>query len=279
MRIVVFLCILSVLSLSNISGQNGSPQNAGARGAAMGNASLTFDDINSAFSNQAGLAFLEGFAVSAYGESRFLTEGLNSYLFAAAMPVNKVGTFGLSVNYFGFKDYNEQKIGLSYSRKLAKNFSMGLQLDYLGTRIPEYGSAHSITAELGLLAKINKKFSIAAHVYNPIHSKVGAQDVLPTIVGLGVAYNPSEKVTLTGQLEKDIFGFPLVGRVGLEYKPIKFLSIRGGIVASQVATLSFGLGVNLQSLKIDFATSYHQVLGFTPALSVSYSIIKKTEKK
>jgi hypothetical protein len=57
------------------------------------------------------------------------------------------------------------------------------------------------------------------------------------------------------------------------------LSLRGGIVASQIATFSFGLGVNQQSLKIDFATTYHQVLGFTPALSLSYSILKKTEKK
>lgn len=258
--------------------QNGTPQNAGARGAALGNASVTFDDINSAFSNQAGLAFIDGISFTAYGERRFLTEGLNSYLFAAAVPYDKIGTFGVAINYFGFKDYNEQKIGLSYARKLAKNFSLGVQLDYLGTRIPNYGSAHAVTVEIGILAKLSEKVSLGAHAYNPVNAKVGPQDRLPTIFNLGVGYKASKKVLLNVQLEKDIYNFPLVARLGLEYRPSKALYLRAGVAASQFAQASFGLGVNVESLRIDFATSYHQILGFTPAVSLSYTIVKPEEK-
>ena len=255
--------------------QNGLPQNAGARGAATGNAAICFDDINSAFANQAGLAFVNDISISAYGERRFMAEGLNSYLFAAALPFDKIGTFGLAINYFGFSDYNEQKIGLNYARKLAKNLSMGVQLDYLGTRIPNYGVEHSVTVELGILAKLNEKVRLGAHVYNPVNAKIGPDDRLPTLFSLGLSYEPSKKVLLSAQLDKDIYNHPFVGRFGLEYRPIDAFYIRAGVSAAALAQASFGIGVNLEQLKIDFASSYHQVLGFTHAFSLSYSIQKK----
>jgi hypothetical protein len=258
-----------------LNAQNGLPQSAGARGAAMGNASVCFDDVNAAYSNQAGLAFVNAISFSAYGERRFMAEGLNSYLFAAVLPFDKVGSFGLALNYFGFSDYNEQKIGLNYARKLAKNFSMGVQLDYLSTRIPNYGLAHSVTVEIGVLAKLNDKVSLGAHAYNPVNAKLGPQDRLPTVFSLGMSYEPSKKVFLSAQLDKDIYNHPFVGRFGLEYRPIDAFYIRSGVSAAALAEASFGLGVNLKQLKIDFATSYHQVLGFTPAFSLSYSLQKK----
>ncbi len=270
-----YLKLLFFLAFAfSLHAQNGLPQSAGARGAAMGNASVCFDDINSAFSNQAGLAFLEEISISAYGERRFMAEGLNSYLFAAALPYDKIGTFGLAINYFGFSDYNEQKIGLNYARKLAKNFSMGVQLDYLGTSIPNYGTAHSVTIEIGILAKLNDKVRLGAHVYNPVQSKVGTLDRLPTLFSLGMTYEPSKKVFLSAQLDKDIYNHPFVGRFGLEYRPIDALYIRTGVSAAALAQASFGFGLNLKQLKIDFASSYHQVLGFTPAMSIIYSFKK-----
>jgi len=263
------------MTVYSVYAQNGLPQNAGARGAAMANAAVCFDDINAAYSNQAGLAFINDVSFSSYGERRFLAEGLNSYLFAAALPFDKIGTFGLAINYFGFSDYNEQKIGLNYARKLAKNFSLGVQLDYLGTRIPNYGVAHSVTVELGLLAKLNEKVSLGAHVYNPVNAKIGPNDRLPTLLSLGMSFEPSKKVFLSAQLDKDIYNHPFVGRFGMEYRPIDALYIRAGVSAAALAQASFGIGVNLAQLKIDFATSYHQVLGFTPAFSLSYHLHKK----
>ncbi len=269
--------LLSLVLCVAISGillaQNGTPQNAGARGAAMGNAALTFTDINAAYVNQAGLAFLEELSFGVYGERRFLAEGLNSFLFAAAYPNEKIGTFGLTVNYFGYNNYNEQKIGLAYARKLAQNISLGVQLDYLGTRIPQYGAASTFTFEIGLLAKLNEQFSIAAHTYNPIHAQVAGLDRLPSLVNIGLAYQPSEKVLLIAELEKDIYDFPLMGKFGVEYRPIHALSVRVGVQAAAEATqMSFGLGLYLQSLCIDIATSYHQVLGFTPSFGLSYGL-------
>lgn len=257
--------------------QNGIPQNAGARGAAMGNASLTFTDINSIFTNQAGLGYLEKLSFTVYGERRFLlADGLNSFLFGVAYPHKSIGTIGLSVHYFGYGKYNEQKIGLSYARKLFKKMSIGAQFNYLGTRIGEYGTAHSFTFELGILAKVTKQFHLAAHVFSPARIELPNGDALPAMFKLGGAYLPSDKVRITAEIEKDLEN-PFNGRFGVEYHPIHILYIRAGVSTTPVMA-SFGLGLNMTGLKIDIATSYHTVLGFTPSLSVSYVVGDKKHK-
>lgn len=258
--------------------QNGIPQNAGARGAAMANASLTFTDINSIFTNQAGLGYLEQLSFTVYGERRFLVaDGLNSFLFGVAYPHKSIGTIGLSVHYFGYGKYNEQKIGLSYARKLFKRVSIGAQFNYLGTRIEQYGTAHSFTFELGILAKVTKHFHLAAHTFSPVRIELPNGDPLPSLFKLGAAYLPSSKVRLTAEIEKDLEN-PFNGRFGIEYHPINILYIRAGVSTTPVMA-SFGLGLNMKGLKIDIATSYHTILGFTPSLSVSYVVGDKGSEK
>ena len=253
--------------------QNGIPQNAGARGAAMGNASLTFTDINSIFTNQAGLGYLENLSFTVYGERRFLVaDGLNSFLFGVAYPHKSIGTIGLSVHYFGYGNYNEQKIGLSYARKLFKRMSIGAQFNYIGTRFGDayYGTAHSFTFEVGILTKVTKHFHLAAHVFSPARIELPSGDNLPSIFKLGAAYIPSHKVRITAEIEKDLEN-PFNGRFGIEYHPIDILFVRAGVSTTPLLA-SFGLGLNMKGLKIDVATSYHMVLGVTPSISVSYVV-------
>lgn len=257
--------------------QNGLPQNAGARGAAMGNAAVTFTDINSVFVNQAGLGYLEQAAVTVYGERRFLVaDGLNSFLLGAAYPHKSLGTFGLSVHYFGFDAYNEQKIGLAYGRKLFKRFSLGAQFNYLATRIDQYGTAHNVTFELGILAKVTKHFHLGAHVFSPVRLQLPNGDYIPSLLKIGVAYLPSQQLRLTAELEKDLER-PFNARFGVEYHPMEALYIRAG-ASTDPLLLSFGLGLRLKGLRMDVSTSYHQTLGFTPGLSVAYIFGDETPK-
>lgn len=280
--IILFLAISLFIFSDSINAQLGSPQNAGARGAAMGNASVTFTDVNSIFSNQAGLAFLEKLSFTVYSESRFLTTGIHSFLFAGAYPHEKMGTFGLAIHYFGVEAYREQKIGIAYARKLFKNLSLGVQVDYLGIQIPEYGSANTLTFELGILAKVNDELSLGAHAYSPVRVPVNLDsnadfDKISPVFKMGAAYSPSKQVTLTGEMEKNL-DYPFRGKMGIEYCPISVLVIRGG-VGTRPFLMSFGLGIRLKSLDIAIASSYHQVLGFTPNLSLSYAVgkVAKTE--
>ena len=126
MQKLVFL--LPLFFSISILAQDGAINSTDARSNGVANASVAFTGINSILNNQAGLAELEnmGFLLSA--EQRFVLNDLNNFGVGFAIPTNS-GTFGISVNYFGFEDFNQSKIGLVYARKLMEKLSVGIQFD------------------------------------------------------------------------------------------------------------------------------------------------------
>jgi len=56
--------------------------------------------------------------------------------------------------------------------------------------------------------------------------------------------------------------------LGLEYKIINELSLRIGF-STNPAKNSFGVGYSLNKMQIDLAINKHQVLGYSPQISVS----------
>jgi len=267
------ILILFFFTLS-LSAQNGAPPVAGARGAAMGGTGVTFTDLNSAFRNQAGLAFLENMGGLVVGERRFLDSPVNALSAAAAYP-SEFGTFGLTLNYFGIDAFNEQKIGIAYARQLFDNLSIGVQFDYLNTQIQEYGSAGAITFEAGLYSKISDVLALAMHVYSPARIEWTAGENLPSIFTIGLAYQPSNKVMVTAEAEKDI-DFDTRFRGGVEYFVLEKVWIRAG-AATNPTNVTFGLGYAVsEELNIDIASVYHQYLGITPSIAVVYHLSSKT---
>ncbi len=267
----ILLCCFLLVTL-NAFAQNGLPPTAGARSAALGGSGLNFTDINSLFSNQAGLANLEGLSFTLVGENRFLLSEIKSLSAGAAIP-SKLGTFGLSLNYYGFELYNEQRIGIAYARKLMNRLSIGAQFIYLNTNIPDYGNQANFTFELGLQAKLSKSLSLGVYTFNPGRVKLIEEERLPTLLSLGLQYQPSEKLFLLAEVEKNL-DYTVRTRFGAEYQLIEQLWLRLG-VATQPVEYTFGLGYSLKnSFRIDVSARYHQVLGFSPGIGITYTKAK-----
>ncbi|MBK7871497.1 MAG: hypothetical protein IPJ74_12885 [Saprospiraceae bacterium] len=266
MKKILFILLIfnTLISIA----QNGTPLTGGARGAAMGNASVAFTDINSAFSNQAGLANLQSLSFTALAEQRFFISELQTLSVAAALPTAS-GTFGLTINHFGFEGFNQQKIGVAYARKLLDELSIGAQILALNTRIPEYGSKASFTFELGFLMQVLPELRLGVHTYSPMQIELVEGENLPTVFKIGLAYLPSERVTCSAEVEKDI-DFPARAKFGIEYQLVEQFNLRVG-AATNPTNLAFGVGYGLKNgLIFDLASVYHQFLGFTPTVSVSF---------
>lgn len=250
----------------------------GARSSAMGNASVSLSDVWSAHHNQAGLGFVRDISAGVYYENRFLLKEISVRGAAVALPI-KAGTFGLCITNFGYSQFSENKYSLSFAKAFGTKFSVGIAMDYISTRIAEgYGNKGAFAAEIGILAKPIKGLSIGAHVYNPTRAKIAEynDERLPTIIRLGADYNFSDKVTLALETQKDI-AQKAEFKAGIEYKAVKEFYLRIGI--STNPTLStFGFGINLKSFKMDVSASYHQVLGISPQLGLSYSFAKTGAK-
>lgn len=249
-----------------VLGQNSVAMPAGARGIAMGNANLTFRDIHSGFNNQAGLAFIKDFSGVAFVENRFLLSELQSGAISIAHPTTS-GTIGLVMQYFGFEGYNEQKIGINYSRILFDKLSIGAQFDLLNTRIKEYGNDTALTFEVGLQYEIWENIITGIHVFNPVRANIGGEDI-PSILQIGLTYQIAEFLTISSSVEKDTF-LPYNVRVGLEYQLLQKIYFRAG-VNSNPNKISFGLGYLVNQLQLNIAASYHNVLGFSPSFGISF---------
>ncbi|MDQ3193176.1 MAG: hypothetical protein M3Q58_16450 [Bacteroidota bacterium] len=263
--LTVFLWVL----IAPVFSQNNNQ--LGARSAAMGNSSVAISDLWSVHHNQAGLAGLDKMQAGIYYENRFLIPELSLKGLALAMPV-KNGVFGLSVSQFGFALYNESKVGLSYAQKLGEKVSAGVQLDYLNTFIAEgYGNKGMITGEAGVQAELAPGLTIGAHIFNPFRVKLATHnnERIPTIMRLGLNYEISNKVLICAETLKDTDHKP-VFRAGLEYNVIEQLYLRAGI-SSNPGMHTFGFGLNLKHFKIDFASSIHSVLGYSPMVSINYT--------
>ncbi|MBX2902375.1 MAG: hypothetical protein KF872_02375 [Chitinophagales bacterium] len=274
-----FFSIVSFILLSIAAFAGGDNFTAGARATAIGDASITLSDVFSTTTNQAGLAFMNEVAFGVYTDRKFVSAKTNNFNAAVAVPfVPKVGAFGLSVNYYGYGLYNETKIGLAYARRFGSKFSMGIQFDYMRFFIAENGQKSIFTLEAGFQYRPWKVLTFGAHVYNPIPYKIDRvfNERLPTIVKVGLGYEPSPKVLIAVEYQQDIQHKPQF-KGGVEYRPIKYLNIRAGVQTTPFS-FSFGLGTAVKGFRLDAGSSYHPVLGFTPQLSASYGFIPKKKK-
>ncbi|MEY4902739.1 MAG: hypothetical protein RLZZ292_554 [Bacteroidota bacterium] len=282
---------LSLLLSFSLSAQNAFAPIGGARGAGMGGASVAFNDINSAFSNPAGIAYLEHFSATVYAERKYGSSAILLGNVALAKP-SKFGTFGVQMQYFGNPDYSDQKLGLLYARKLFQNLSLGASVNALNTSTSLNGNITTLSFELGLTCQLLKELRLGTSVYNPIHartvnSNLFPEDYIPTILRVGGVYLPSDKVTFALEAEQNInysvpvtttpnpinsYGNPaaITIKAGVEYHLSEALTVRAGYKTNP-SILTFGLGYRLQSgARIDASAQRHNVLGFTPGVSFSY---------
>lgn len=256
----------------------GEFRTSGARQAGMGFNSISLQSVYSIFNNQAASAYLDKKSFGLYYSPVFVGQGVNNISGVVAIPVSKAGTFGLSFGYYGFNAYNDKKVGLSYAIKLAKYISIGVQLDWLNTRIEGYGQKNFATFEMGVMAKPIEELSIAAHVYNPLKLYVdnNKTEKIPTVLKFGATYEAIKKFFVTLELEQE-FGKKTRVRFGLDYTLKDLVSFRAG-VSTDPTVASVGVGVKLkQGLMIDFATSYNVNIGFLPHVGIAYEIKNKSK--
>lgn len=262
------LLILSLISFSAVCQHDNSP--LGGRSAGLAHSSVCLSDLWSAQNNQSGLAEIKNIQAGFYYENRFLLKELSLKSMAVAIP-SKTGVFGIIANHFGYELYNETKFGLSFAKRLFNNFDAAIQIDYLNTHISEnYGNKGILTFEAGIRTKLSRQIIIAAHLFNPVKAKLTEynNERIPSILKFGALYYPASKVIVSAEIEKNI-NYKADFRAGLEYNISKSIFLRTGI-STYPQCFSLGLGFEYRKVKLDFASSVHQILGYSPQFSMIY---------
>ncbi len=222
-------------------------------------------DVFSFTSNQAALASLKTAGAGIYGERRFMLSENSSYSLAAGFPTSK-GNFGIQLNYAGFKDFNENKVGLAYARSLGKKLDIGVQFNYYGYRIPAYGNASAINFEAGTIIHFSDQLRGGIHVYNPVGGKLGksGEEKLASAYSFGLGYDASRNFFISTEIIKEENKSVNVTG-GVQYNFHQQFFIRAGFM-SETGSSYAGAGVAWKNMRLDLSGSYHPQLGFSPGI-------------
>jgi hypothetical protein len=237
--------------------------------------SLHQSDPLSFTGNQAALAKVKSSGIGFFSERRFLLSATNAYTLGASLQT-RLGNFGLQLNYAGFKNFNENKIGMAYAQKLGKLVDIGVQFNYYGYRIPVYGKASTINFEIGTMVHLTDKLNVGLHVYNPVGGKLGkaSEEKLAAVYKFGLGYDASDNFFIGGEIIKEE-DKPVNIITGLQYHFDRQFFVKAGFL-SESTTAYVGAGVAWKNLRLDISSSYHPQLGFSPGLLVIMSFKSKS---
>ncbi len=244
----------------------------------LGAYSLNHMDLFSFTANEAALAQLQNIAVGLYAERRFLLSELTYYTAATGIPTT-YGNFGLMVDYSGFNAYNETRAGLAFGRKLGNKIDIGARFNYNGIRIPAYGTASSISVEIGSIVHVTDKLHAGIHASNPVGGKFGSdhtsnyrEEKLSSVYSFGMGYDASKKFLVSAEIQKEE-DQPVNVNAGIQYKFIKLLLTRIGLSTS-TSSGWLGVGVMFGSFRLDITAGYHPQLGVTPGMLLLFNFNK-----
>ncbi len=262
----VMAILLPFLSIA----QHTAKPNAGARGLSTANSNLLHRNVHSLFSNPAGLAYISSWQANSFLLNRFLLEELKTVSVGIAGPLS-AGGVGLKLSSYGFQQYREQQIGLGYGRQLFDNFSIGVSFDWWATRIPEYGQASSLTFEIGIQYEVSKQVSMGMHLYNPIRAEIIKGEVLPTLISIGLNYQPADYLVWSTTIEQSSVDGTSI-RTGLEYIVQEKVLLRCGVQTNPIQW-NMGVGYKWKNWTINIGTGFQQVLGVQYAIGLVYAVM------
>ncbi|MBN1340025.1 MAG: hypothetical protein JXA03_11920 [Bacteroidales bacterium] len=236
--------------------------------------------------NVAGLAELADPTGGVFFGNRFGIRELSAGAVAVAFP-SPAGVAGALYSHEGFSLWNRQNIGLVLARKLSSRIDAGLRLDYQSITFGEgYGKSECLSFSAGGITKISEKLFLGAQLINPyglyLREEAGGE-IIPSL-RMGMMYAFSGQLFCTLEAEKPS-GFKPSVKGGMDYSLSDLASVRIGFreAGSQKQTdplqgyimLAFGASLKWGNLTADLNTSFHQVLGWSPEISLSCQLNRK----
>jgi len=258
-------------SISTMASSNIFP--SGSRPLGMGNAFISQFDISATYHNQAGLAKIDSFSLSIFFENRFLLKEMSHRGILVGIPT-KSANFAFHYSAFGPAKWMESAISVACSKQLLSKLSAGIQINYYGMKLPEENTTvSSCGVELGFIYQLSSKTYAGLHLANPFSIPLKTYSYnqkIPYRFRLGCHTLLSENFIISVEAEKIETIKPIL-KLGMEWEAIRNLWFRGGFNSGQTKLFA-GLGFHYLFFNTDFAFSYHQFLGFTPSLTITFNL-------
>lgn len=268
-----YLSLLFLISFITLStGQSGPYLFAGAGYLSNGEIGILSEDAEAAIVLPALLAEREsgGWSVGASKRS-----GLSDFTEASGCAHLRLpwkDQLALGIQHAGIDGYSEQRISLSYARRLFDKLNVAATFDFNRNSAEEYENLYAASWAISLHAPLMKQLSLGAYIYNPLG--VESDLDLPSMIRADLLYSPSEKLGMAIEVEKD-WRHDVRFKAGFNYRIHPRLAVRWGVSTSP-SLVHAGISWNiLNNMALTGGWRYHSKLGSSYAASLSSQSKKK----
>jgi hypothetical protein len=223
------------------------------------------------FDNPAGCAQQTSFTAGAAYHSTFLLNEMAEQSFAVLLPIKKAGTTGLGYQQYGYSLYKEQRACLLFSRSFGTQVDAGVRLDYLSTRFGnDYGHSSAFTGSAGILFRITEPVRVGVSVFNPQRAALSkdSDTRYPAVMEAGVSWTFRSGAELAFGISKTVDRKEIL-ITGLRYPVSKKFLLHASLSGGRDRIL-FGYSFRFSVFEIGMASGYHQDLGFSPGLMLTF---------
>ena len=276
---IMLICCLNATVMAIESYSSFADWNIGARSLGMGRAYVGLaDDASALYWNPAAVMKLKG--LQTMFQMSMLYEGYSLMYASVAMPGTETG-LGLEFMMLsgggieGRDKFNQvadsvadskMGVGLSFSKKILNNLSMGLKGKFFMRSLGE-ASDMAIAGDLSMMYTLSDSLSMGWSLSNLTGMVIGeTNDKLRSSSSLGIVHKDKDLIfTLDSRDNFNEWYF------GAEWSLLKILPMRIGFNSYE---LSVGGGLNLGMINLDFAYVMKEVggsIGFSSNLSLGDS--------
>ncbi len=172
----------------------------------------------------------------------------------------------IGVQHTGIEGYGEQRVTLSYARRLFEKLNTALQFDLNRNAAEEFENVYAASWSVSFHAPLMNELSMSAWIYNLL----GDESILdlPSMARLGILYTPSAKVAVAMEAEKD-WRHELRLKAGFNYHVHPRLTVRWAVGTSPSLVHAGMTWYIVGNMAVSGGWRYHSRLGSTLGASVS----------
>ncbi len=269
------LCLFRCSSFAFNSGAAFLSEDTDAKSFSMGSAFTAIcDNPNSIVINPAGLGYSLNSEMS-LDYKKNLLDGYNSSAFLT-LPLKKIGTLGFGIGLYdlgsveiNYLDGTSETVNamqswvfnLGFGMNLSDEIVTGLNLKYITSVLASKYNARAFAVDLGSIYRtVDDFFSFGLAFQNIGTSLTYIQqgDPLPFTIRTGVGINIRYAENFQGIVSSDLLYYndKIRCNFGTQLDILNILSIRAGYkLGNNPDVLTFGFGVKIDQVKIDYAYS------------------------
>lgn len=266
--------LLGILAIFALSHAVFEDMEAGARPEGVAGAfTAVADDPSAVHFNPAGLQQVERFSLYTFYKLLYggLGANLHNATMTAAVPIHpRVGTLGISIQEMGFALSSERALTVAHGIALLKDLNFGYGLTGYNIALKDLGQAFAFGLDVGLHARIYKRWNIGFFAHNLNMPQVGLDEktYLPRLLNLGLAYIPASGIVSSLDVSQEV-GKPARFAFGQEFQIVEnLLTLRAGVQTEPVR-MAFGLSTGVRNIHLDYAMTTHPEMPLTHNLGLN----------